>query len=67
MLDLQAVNLGGDTDTVAAVAGVLAGALYGYEGIPGEWRETLIKREYIEEMCARAGKAWGQDRLQNRG
>ena len=64
---LKAVNLGGDTDTVAAVAGGLAGALYGYEGIPGEWRETLIKREYIEEMCKRAGKAWGQDRLQNRG
>ena len=34
--------------------------MYGYEGIPGEWRETLIKREYIEEMCARAGKAWGK-------
>ena len=55
---LKAVNLGGDTDTVAAVAGGLAGALYGYEGIPGEWRETLIKREYIEEMCERAGKNW---------
>lgn len=55
---LKAVNLGGDTDTVAAVAGGLAGALYGYEGIPQEWRETLIKREWIEEMCARAGKAW---------
>ena len=63
---LKAVNLGGDTDTVAAVAGGLAGALYGYEGIPEEWRDALIKRECIEEMCARAGKAWGQDRLQNR-
>ena len=63
---LKAVNLGGDTDTVAAVAGGLAGALYGYEGIPGEWRETLIKREYIEEMCARAWKVWSIDRLQNR-
>jgi ADP-ribosylglycohydrolase len=64
---LKAVNLGGDTDTIAAVAGGLAGALYGYEGIPGEWRDTLIKRVWIEEMCERAGKAWGQDRLQNRG
>ena len=63
---LKAVNLGGDTDTVAAVAGGLAGALYGYEGIPGEWRETLIKREYIEEMCKRAGKVWSIERLQNR-
>jgi ADP-ribosylglycohydrolase len=55
---LKAVNLGGDTDTIAAVAGGLAGALYGYEGIPGEWRDTLIKRVWIEEMCERAGKKW---------
>jgi ADP-ribosylglycohydrolase len=48
---LKAVNLGEDTDTVGAVAGGLAGALYGYEAIPKEWRETLLKREYIEEMC----------------
>ena len=56
---LKAVNLGDDTDTVAAVAGGLAGAIYGYEAIPKEWRDTLIKRDYIEEMCERAGEAWG--------
>ena len=56
---LKAVNLGDDTDTVAAVAGGLAGAIYGYEAIPKEWRDILIKRDYIEEMCERAGKAWG--------
>ena len=61
---LKAVNLGGDTDTVAAVAGGLAGALYGYEGIPQAWRETLIKREWIEEMCERAGSEWGAERSQ---
>lgn len=48
---LKAVNLGGDTDTVAAVAGGLAGALYGYETIPHKWLETLLRREYIEDMC----------------
>ena len=37
---LKAVNLGDDTDTVAAVAGGLAGALYRYDAIPLEWRET---------------------------
>ena len=56
---LKAVNLGDDTDTVAAVAGGLAGALYGYEAIPKEWLDTLIKREWIEEMCEKAGKQWG--------
>jgi ADP-ribosylglycohydrolase len=55
---LKAVNLGEDTDTVAAVAGGLAGALYGYETIPKKWRDTLIKRAYIEEMCDRAAKNW---------
>lgn len=55
---LKAVNLGEDTDTVAAIAGGLAGALYGYDGIPDEWKNTLIKREYIEEMCEKAAVAW---------
>ncbi|MFG3584131.1 ADP-ribosylglycohydrolase family protein [Streptomyces sp. NPDC047990] len=36
-----AVNLGGDTDTVAAVTGGLAGAVYGADGIPGRWIEPL--------------------------
>ena len=48
---LKAVNLGDDTDTVAAVTGGLAGALYGYNTIPNNWRNTLIKGDYIESMC----------------
>lgn len=51
---LRAVNLGEDTDTVAAVAGGLAGALYGYDAIPKEWLDTLMHRDYIEGMCERA-------------
>ncbi len=57
---LKAVNLGEDTDTVAAIAGGLAGALYGYDAIPEEWRNTLQQREYIEDMCERACEAWKQ-------
>lgn len=48
---LKAVNLGKDTDTVAAVAGGLAGVYYGYEGIPEEWKSVIVKREYVEELC----------------
>lgn len=48
---LKAVNLGSDTDTVGAIAGGLAGALYGYESIPEDWKDALIKREYIESLC----------------
>ncbi|MGW3630266.1 ADP-ribosylglycohydrolase family protein [Streptomyces sp. NPDC005122] len=36
-----AVDLGGDTDTVAAVTGGLAGAVYGADAIPGRWIEPL--------------------------
>lgn len=48
---LKAVNLGDDTDTTAAIAGGLAGATYGYDNIPLEWRNTLLKRDYIEKLC----------------
>ncbi len=46
---LKAVNLGSDTDTVGAVAGGIAGILYGYEGIPKEWIEALQAKEVIEK------------------
>ncbi|MFB7053923.1 ADP-ribosylglycohydrolase family protein [Streptomyces vinaceus] len=36
-----AVDLGGDTDTVAAVTGTLAGARYGQASIPPEWTAPL--------------------------
>ncbi|MEW2582044.1 ADP-ribosylglycohydrolase family protein [Streptomyces virginiae] len=36
-----AVDLGGDTDTVAAVTGALAGARYGQGAVPPPWTERL--------------------------
>jgi ADP-ribosylglycohydrolase len=33
-----------------AIAGGLTGALYGYEAIPKEWLDMLLKRGFIEEM-----------------
>lgn len=48
---LKAVNLGEDTDTVAAVAGGLAGILYGYDNIPKEWTDTLVKNDMISNLC----------------
>ncbi|KTR19536.1 ADP-ribosylglycohydrolase family protein [Curtobacterium citreum] len=38
---VRAVRTGNDTDTVAAIAGGLAGALYGASALPAEWRELL--------------------------
>jgi len=53
---LMAVNLGEDTDTVAAVAGGLAGIAYGIggeKGIPEEWIKQIPRREWIAKLCAK--------------
>ncbi len=48
---LKAVNMGHNTDTVAAVTGGLAGLYYGYDAIPRDWLAVIKKREWIEGMC----------------
>jgi len=56
---LTAVNLGDDADTTGAVYGQLAGALYGEEAIPAEWRARLARRELIEDLADRLyERAW---------
>ena len=56
---LKAVNLGGDTDTVAAVAGGLAGILYGDAGLPEAWVARLADSGMIDGLCKQAAEAWG--------
>lgn len=41
---VKAVNLGGDADTIGAITGGLAGALYGYEAIPKRWTAHLSQK-----------------------
>lgn len=55
---LTAVNLGDDTDTVAAVAGGLAGLYYCRneisdvsKQIPSEWIEKIARKDYIINLC----------------
>lgn len=47
---LLAVNLGDDADTVGAVTGQLAGAVYGYDAIPTEWLDVLAWNDKLERM-----------------
>lgn len=47
---LKAVNLGGDTDTVAAITGTLAGMYYKMDGIPEEWLEKIVRKQDIDEL-----------------
>ena len=44
---LDAVNLGSDTDTVGAVAGGLAGIIYGLDDV-ADWVEALQNRQELE-------------------
>ena len=48
---LLAANLGDDADTVAAITGQLAGALYGARGIPAHWRSRLAWHDEIEQLA----------------
>jgi ADP-ribosyl-[dinitrogen reductase] hydrolase len=44
---LLAVSLGGDADTIAAITGQIAGALYGASAISEEWLNTLKYHDII--------------------
>ena len=46
-----AVNLGGDADTIGAVTGQLAGALYGAAAIPPKWLTTLAWSDRIGNIA----------------
>ena len=50
---LSAANLGGDSDVVATACGALAGAHYTASAIPTLWRNSLIKKQLIENCADR--------------
>lgn len=50
---LMVVNLGDDADTTGAVYGQIAGAFYGEEGIPAEWRARLSQAGLICSLADR--------------
>lgn len=58
---LRAANLGQDSDTTAAVAGQLAGAIHGLSGIPTEWQDRVAWGPRIiamaEGLLAHSGDA----------
>jgi ADP-ribosyl-[dinitrogen reductase] hydrolase len=59
---LLAVNLGDDADTTGAVCGQIAGAFYGEEGIPAEWRSRLVMAEDIRSLADRLARSKAHDR-----
>jgi ADP-ribosyl-[dinitrogen reductase] hydrolase len=55
------IDLGGDTDTVACVAGGLAGAVFGMGGIPSRWASVMHGR-----VPGHGDKVWRVADLQQR-
>lgn len=53
---VQVVNLGNDADTAGAVVGALAGAYYGFDGIPDRWKDQLRG-----EWPLGSGEVWTAD------
>lgn len=50
---LAAANLGGPADVVTAITGALAGAHYRAASIPATWRNSLMRRELLEDFADR--------------
>lgn len=48
---LDAVNLGDDTDTTAAIYGQLAGACYGLDELPAEWVDRIYAKEFLLNLA----------------
>jgi ADP-ribosylglycohydrolase len=48
---IKAVNSGGDTDSIAAMAGAMKGAEMGIQNIPSRWVENVKDSEYLLEVA----------------
>ena len=57
---VYAVTLGGDTDTIGAMTGAIAGASHGVEAIPQEWRDALESgpkgRDHVMQLAHELAK-----------
>ncbi len=54
---LLAVNFGDDADTTGAIYGQLAGAFYGADSIPADWRSKLTALDTLESFASRLATA----------
>jgi ADP-ribosylglycohydrolase len=50
---IEAVNAGGDTDSIACITGALCGAFHGSGSFPERWIEGLENRGIIEEIAGK--------------
>lgn len=59
---VYAVSLGGDTDTLAAMTGAIAGAFHGVDAVPKRWWDALENegkgRDYVVHLGERLHDLW---------
>jgi len=48
---LLAANIGNDADTTAAICGQIAGAYYGFSGIPEDWQQSITMANEIKQLA----------------
>jgi len=48
---IYAISLGGDTDTIASMAGAISGAYLGVDALPGEWLSRLENSDYLFSLA----------------
>jgi len=48
----MAANRGGDSDTIGAIAGGLAGLDCGYEMLPNNYVEKILVRNQLDELAS---------------
>ncbi len=52
----KVISLGNDTDTYAAITGAITGCYYRYESIPIEWKNCLMRENYIADIAEKLQK-----------
>jgi ADP-ribosylglycohydrolase len=53
---IDAVNLGGDTDTIGCIAGAMIGALHGHKWIPARWWSNIEDGKRGRSYCIELAK-----------
>ncbi|WP_199478443.1 ADP-ribosylglycohydrolase family protein [Peribacillus saganii] len=56
---IGATNEGDDSDTIAAIAGGLAGLACGYDRLPREYVDVLLEKDEIERVSTQLGRESG--------
>ena len=49
---LLSANIGNDADTTAAICGQIAGAYYGFSGIPEKWSSAIVMASEIKQWAS---------------